>query len=131
MLRAHIERFEPNDDLFVTRKDTIHLPQNVGRRWKRVRDELWPLDPTREPADQDPLSRCVPYDLRASNATMLLSSGVAPGEVAKRLGNSVEVIMKEYAGVVEDNEQHDNALIDSTLEAGVRPEPAVMSHQDR
>ncbi|MBI4935945.1 MAG: site-specific integrase [Actinobacteria bacterium] len=53
-----------------------------------------------------------PYDLRHAYATFALAAGVAPGEVARRLGHSVEVLMRHYAGVMVGNEQVGNGRLD-------------------
>lgn len=43
------------------------------------------------------LNRITPHGLRHSHASVLVNDGIPPKEVADRLGNSVEMIMKTYA----------------------------------
>jgi hypothetical protein len=46
----------------------------------------------------------------------MLRSGVVPAEVARRLGHSVDVLMRTYAGVLDDETDRSNDLIQSELE---------------
>ena len=55
------------------------------------------------------------YDLRHGAATMMLRAGVPPAEVARRLGHGVDVLMRVYAGVFDDEQERSNALIDDML----------------
>lgn len=53
---------------------------------------------------------------------MMLRAGVSPAEVALRLGHSVDMLMKIYAGVFEDERRRANRLIDAEMSnAPVRP----------
>jgi integrase len=53
-----------------------------------------------------------PYTLRHCCATMMLAAGVSPGEAARRLGHSVETLLKHYAGVMADDEATANRRIE-------------------
>ena len=44
------------------------------------------------------------YGLRHAVATMMLRGNVPPADVARRLGHSVDMLMKVYAGVSPTNE---------------------------
>jgi hypothetical protein len=44
---------------------------------------------------------------------MMLRAGVVPAEVARRLGHSVDVLMRVYAGVFADERARSNALVDA------------------
>jgi hypothetical protein len=46
---------------------------------------------------------------------MMLRAGVPPAEVARRLGHSVDVLMRVYAGVFDDERQRSNELIDRAV----------------
>jgi hypothetical protein len=46
---------------------------------------------------------------------LLLNSGVPPKEVARRLGHSVDVLWKVYAGCMDGDEERINGLIDRAL----------------
>jgi len=52
---------------------------------------------------------------------MMLRAGVPPAEVARRLGHSVDVWMRVYAGVFDDERECSNQLIDKAL----RKQPAA------
>jgi integrase len=64
------------------------------------------------------------YDLRHTAATVMLRAGVPPAEAARRLGHSVDVLMRVYAGVFDNERERSNELIDRfvnpsvSLEAG-------------
>ncbi|ACY96486.1 hypothetical protein Tcur_0897 [Thermomonospora curvata DSM 43183] len=58
-----------------------------------------------------------PYDLRHACATLLLNSGVPPKEAARRLGHSVDVLWKVYAGCMDGDEERINRLIERALAA--------------
>jgi hypothetical protein len=48
---------------------------------------------------------------------MMLRAGVTPAEVARRLGHSVDVLNRVYAGVIQGETEESNALIDKMLAA--------------
>ncbi|WP_214111369.1 tyrosine-type recombinase/integrase [Acrocarpospora catenulata] len=58
-----------------------------------------------------------PYDLRHTNATMQLSAGVNPLEVAKRMGHTVKVLFAVYAHWIESDEDAVNAKIEAAFDA--------------
>ncbi|GAA1004251.1 hypothetical protein Aple_082360 [Acrocarpospora pleiomorpha] len=60
-----------------------------------------------------------PYDLRHANATMQLSAGVNPLEVAKRMGHTVKVLFAVYAHWIEADEDAVNAKIEAAFDAAV------------
>lgn len=86
-----------------------HTPTstNYGPVWVRACGKLWP--------DGHRLGRTTIYDLRHSAATMMLRAGVPPAEVARRLGHSVDILMRVYAGVFDDERQRSNELIDRAV----------------
>jgi hypothetical protein len=49
---------------------------------------------------------------------MMLRAAVPPAEVARRLGHSVDVLMRVYAGVFNDERERSNQLIDKALREG-------------
>jgi integrase len=55
------------------------------------------------------------YDCRHAAATTWLRAGVPLGEVAKRLGHSVETLVSTYVGVLDGDEDLGNSRIDSVL----------------
>ena len=54
---------------------------------------------------------------RHTAATTMLRSGVMPSEVARRLGHSVDVLMRVYAGVFQDERDRSNVLIEAEMAA--------------
>ena len=65
------------------------------------------------------MAATVTYDLRHTAATMMLRAGVSPAEVARRLGHSVEMLMRIYAGVFDDEIERANRAIDRELDDGL------------
>jgi len=79
------------------------------RTWAKARQfALTPQQAT------SPLARR-PYDLRHGGVTLWLNSGVPAPEVARRAGHSVDVLLKIYAGCIDDEADTDNLKIDQAL----------------
>ncbi|MGW1504700.1 hypothetical protein ACWCQW_40555 [Streptomyces mirabilis] len=57
-----------------------------------------------------------PYDLRHACITRWLNAGVPIAEVARRVGNSPEVIHRRYHGCIDGHEEAANAKIAKSLE---------------
>ncbi len=53
---------------------------------------------------------------RHSAATLMLRSGVLPAEVARRLGHSVDVLMRTYAGILTDELDRSNTMIELEID---------------
>jgi integrase len=108
-LRFHIARW-PSDDSFVFTNGAGRpaTAANYGPVWTRARREVWPAD--------HPLASTTVYDLRHAAATMMLRAGVPPAEVARRLGHSVDILMRVYAGVLTDERERSNAMIEAEIE---------------
>lgn len=79
------------------------------RWWKLSRQAALPPE-----AVTSPLARR-PYDLRHAAASLWLSAGVAPMEVARRLGHSVSVLLRVYANCIEGDSARDNDRITNEL----------------
>jgi integrase len=125
-LRAHRDTFGlgPGGRFFVNSRGNPLTPNNTGKVWREVREELYPtrVDDAGTPLPrryQDPLHRTEPYDLRHTNASMLLDAGMKPKEVARRLGHSLTVLMEIYAGLFADDEEEGNAKVDVYMEQRV------------
>ncbi|MGH2456376.1 MAG: hypothetical protein ACRDHD_08980 [Candidatus Limnocylindria bacterium] len=86
---------------------------NYGPVWTRARHKLWP--------ERHRLAKTTVYDLRHSAATMMLRANVPPAEVARRLGHSVDILMRVYAGVFDDERLRSNKLIERAIKATSRP----------
>ena len=107
-LQSHVERWPPvNGRVFTNTAGRAPTTTNYGPVWVRARTKLWP--------GQHRLGKTTVYDLRHSAATMMLRAGVPPAEVARRLGHSVDILMRVYAGVFDDERQRSNELIDRAV----------------
>jgi integrase len=108
-LQWHVDRFDKSggDRLFTNSKGNTLSKDNWGKPWRDQRAKRWP------PGHR--LATATTYDLRHTAATMMLRAGVSAPEVALRLGHSVDMLMKVYAGVFEDERARANALIDRIL----------------
>jgi integrase len=104
MLQAWIEEFDlgPDDLLFRTRTDRRPTPSNWGRAWHRALRTV----------GHEPLRV---YDCRHAAATTWLRAGVPLGEVARRLGHSVETLVSTYVGALQDDEAIANQRIEAAL----------------
>jgi integrase len=107
-LRRHLAAREPVDGrVFTNAIGRALTATGYGPVWIRARARLWPPGHA--------LSKARVYDLRHSAATMMLRAGVPAAEVARRLGHSVDVLMRVYAGVFEDERDRSNELIEAAL----------------
>ena len=108
ILRRHLDDF-PTHALVFTNNVAAHVtPHNYGKAWGRARTDLWP--------PPHALSRARVYDLRHSAATTMLAAGVNPAEVALRLGHSVDMLMRVYAGVFADERRRANEQIEAMID---------------
>ncbi len=94
--------FEPDDLIFRTRNDRRPTASNWRRAWHRALRSI----------DQPTLRV---YDCRHAAATTWLAAGVPLGEVAKRLGHSVETLVSTYIGSIDSDEPLANQRIDALL----------------
>jgi integrase len=109
-LVTHLDRFPPVDGrVFTNGAGRSVTTTNYGPIWNRARAKVWPAP--------HPLADTKVYDLRHAAATMMLRANVPPAEVAQRLGHSVDVLMRVYAGVFSDERDRSNRLIDEALNA--------------
>ena len=58
-----------------------------------------------------------PYDLRHAAVSSWLNAGVPAQEVADRVGHSVDVLWKVYAGTIDGDEARLNRMIELALAA--------------
>ncbi|MGW0608307.1 hypothetical protein [Streptomyces sp. NPDC002640] len=56
-----------------------------------------------------------PYDLRHAGISFWLYSGVDPAECARRAGQSIEVLFRNYAKFLDGVQEHANQLIDHSM----------------
>jgi integrase len=104
LLRSWIDVHElgPDDLLFRTRNDRRPTPSNWSRSLHRAYRKV----------GHAPLRV---YDLRHACATTWLRAGVPLGEVARRLGHSVETLVSTYVGALQGDDVASNKLIDAAL----------------
>jgi integrase len=116
-LRWHMERWPPvNGRVFTNAAGRTPTTTNYGPVWVRARTDRWP--------NGHRLGKTTVYDLRHTAATMMLRAGVPPAEVARRLGHSVDILMRVYAGVFDDERQRSHDLIDRAI----REHTPVVAH---
>jgi integrase len=111
ILRAHLSEFGTADDgrLFRNERGGIVGSTTFSRVWEEARQLAF------QPAQvKSPLAGR-PYDLRHAALSIWLNAGVSPPEVAKRADNSVEVLLKRYAGCLDNQEDEVNRRIAETL----------------
>jgi integrase len=104
LLRAWVDEhaYVGDDLLFRTRTDRRPTASNWSRALQRaLRDTGCP-------------SLRI-YDCRHAAATTWLRAGVPLGEVAKRMGHSVETLVSTYVGALTGDETLANERIDATL----------------
>lgn len=112
ILRAHLAEFEtPNERrVFGNERGGVVGSSTYWRVWEEARS--YALPPER--VDSPLAGR--PYDLRHACITRWLNAGVPIAEVARRVGNSPEVIHRRYHGCVDGHEELANAKISKSLE---------------
>ncbi|WP_328942536.1 site-specific integrase [Streptomyces sp. NBC_00250] len=111
MLRAHIAEFGVAKDgrLFANERGGVLGTSSYWRVWQEAR----PLALPSEKVDSPLAHR--PYDLRHTCITNWLNAGVPVAEVARRAGNSPEVIHRRYEGCLDGQEDRYNRKIDEGM----------------
>ncbi|MFF6976235.1 tyrosine-type recombinase/integrase [Streptomyces sp. NPDC008343] len=111
MLRAHLKEFGTAKDgrLFPNERGDLLGTSSYWRVWQEARPLAFPPDKV------DSLLARKPYHLRATCITNWLRAGLPVAEVARRAGNSPEVIHRRYAGVIDDSEEENNRKIEDVM----------------
>ncbi|ACY99472.1 integrase family protein [Thermomonospora curvata DSM 43183] len=111
LLRAHIDEFGTADDgrLFRNERGGILGSTTYSRAWEEARRLAFTPDQVASPLAGRP------YDLRHAALSTWLNAGISPADVAKRAGNSVEVLLKRYAGCLDGQEDSINRRIERAL----------------
>ncbi|MFF0526154.1 tyrosine-type recombinase/integrase [Actinomadura nitritigenes] len=111
ILKAHIEEFGTAEDgrLFRNERGGILGASTYSRAWEEARQLAF------TPAQVGSPLAGRPYDLRHAALSTWLNAGVSPADVAKRAGNSVEVLLKRYAGCLDGQEDAINRRIERAL----------------
>ena len=117
ILREHVATYGPASDgrLFRNERGGIIGSTTYSRVWEEARQLA--LTPTQAAS---PLAGR-PYDLRHAALTTWLNAGIPPGEVAKRAGNSVEILLRRYAGCLDKQADAVNRRIEQAM-ADIEPE---------
>jgi integrase len=112
ILRAHLREFGAAADgrLFRNERGGILGSTTFSRVWEEARQLAFTPH-----LFESPLAGR-PYDLRHAALSTWLNAGVSPAEVARRAGNSVEVLLKRYAGCLDNQENAVNRQIDAALD---------------
>jgi hypothetical protein len=67
------------------------------------------------------------FDFRHMHAALLLNLGLALAEIASRLGDPLDVLLRVYAGVMSGDRERANAIIERALEASAPAPLRVVS----
>ncbi|WP_328755596.1 tyrosine-type recombinase/integrase [Streptomyces sp. NBC_00269] len=110
-LRAHIAEYGTARDgrLFANERGGVLGTSSYWRVWQDAR----PFALSPEKVDSPLAHR--PYDLRHTCITNWLNAGVPVAEVARRAGNSPEVIHRRYEGCIDGHEQLNNRKIEQSM----------------
>ncbi|MFF7890657.1 tyrosine-type recombinase/integrase [Streptomyces sp. NPDC007907] len=112
ILQAHLDVFGTAKEgrVFGNERGGVVGSSTYWRVWEEARN--YALPPER--VDSPLAGR--PYDLRHACITRWLNAGVPIAEVARRVGNSPEVIHRRYHGCIDGHEEAANAKITKALE---------------
>ncbi|MFF7931837.1 tyrosine-type recombinase/integrase [Streptomyces sp. NPDC007940] len=112
ILRTHLSEYGTADEnrVFGNERGAVVGSSTYWRVWEEAR--AYALPPERV---ESPLAGR-PYDLRHACITRWLNAGVPIAEVARRVGNSPEVIHRRYHGCIDGHEELANTRISEALE---------------
>lgn len=113
ILRAHLTEFGTAKDgrIFGNERGEVVGTSTYWRVWEEARRYALPPDRAESPLAGRP------YDLRHACITRWLNAGVPIAEVARRVGNSPEVIHRRYHGCIDGHEEAANRRIAVNLAA--------------
>ncbi|MGW4086918.1 tyrosine-type recombinase/integrase [Streptomyces sp. NPDC004822] len=111
ILRAHLNEFGTAKEgrVFGNERGGVVGSSTYWRVWEEAREYALPPERTASPLAGRP------YDLRHACITRWLNAGVPIAEVARRVGNSPEVIHRRYHGCIDGHEESANAQIAAAL----------------
>jgi integrase len=115
-LRGHIERFGagPDGRLFRSEHGNPVAASTYSRVWQEARALALP------PQQVASMLAGTPYDLRHGGLSLWLNAGLSAPEVARRAGNSPEVLLAVYAKCLDADETEMNHRIDAVLRRSSR-----------
>ncbi|WP_328620972.1 tyrosine-type recombinase/integrase [Streptomyces sp. NBC_00354] len=122
LLREHIDLFGAGADgrLFQAVRGGPIRSQEYGAVWKEARRQA--LTPAQAAS---PLA-FIPYDLRHACVSFWLRSGVSLAETARRAGQSIAVLQRYYAKVLDGEEERMNELIDQGFADQAKGDPPTL-----
>ncbi|NGO79207.1 site-specific integrase [Streptomyces sp. YC504] len=111
MLRDHLNEFGTAKDgrVFHNERGGVLGSSSYWRVWQEARPLALPPNKVASPLAQKP------YHLRSTCITNWLRAGLPVAEVARRAGNSPEVIHRRYAGVIDETETENNKKIEQAM----------------
>ncbi|MDI3344368.1 site-specific integrase [Streptomyces sp. AJ-1] len=111
ILREHVDEFGTAKDsrLFGNERGGVLGTSSYWRVWQEARPLALPPDKVSSPLGRRP------YDLRHTCITNWLNAGVPVAEVARRAGNSPEVIHRRYEGCIDGHEELNNRKIEDAM----------------
>jgi integrase len=112
-LAPRLDRFGSAEDgrLFRTSKGAAFTSSAYYRVWRVARSYAFTPEQLASPLAGRP------YDLRHAAVSLWLNPGVPAQEVADRVGHSVDVLWKVYAGTIDGDEARLNRMIELALAA--------------
>lgn len=112
ILRSHIERFDvaPDGRPFRNMAGNYVDASGYVTTWARARRDVL----TRTERACGLAKR--PYDLRHAGICFWLYSGVGPAECARRAGQSIEVLFRHYAKLLDGVREQANRLIEQSMQ---------------
>jgi integrase len=111
IILAHLEEFGAAADgrIVSNERGGVPVASTLSRAWKEAR----PFALTPEQVNS-PLAD-TPYTGRHAALSTQLSAGVDPADVARRAGNSIEVLLRIYAKFITGRDEINNRKIDQVL----------------
>lgn len=111
LLRQHIAEFGVAKDgrIFANERGGLLGSSSYWRVWQEARELALPPDKVASSLGRRP------YDLRSTCITNWLRAGLPVAEVARRAGNSPEVIHRNYVGCLDDSEEDNNKKIEKVM----------------
>ncbi|PBC96163.1 site-specific recombinase XerD [Streptomyces sp. Ag82_O1-15] len=111
ILQTHLKDFGTAKEgrVFGNERGGLVGSSTYWRVWEEAREYALPPDRIASPLAGRP------YDLRHACITRWLNAGVPIAEVARRVGNSPEVIHRRYHGCIDGHEEAANAKIAKSL----------------
>lgn len=108
-VRSAPVRLAPDGQLFANERGAVLGTSSYWRVWQEARPIALPPDKVKSPLAHRP------YDLRHTCITNWLNAGVPVAEVARRAGNSPEVIHRRYEGCIDGHEESNNRKMEKAM----------------